>query len=145
MANRRGISIPQCVEPDLRNCLTAIVQQLNTLAPVFNIVNTRDGDVNIEINNITNEEGDVFSSTVIAAIFREAVLDGNLQRGLTANAFLIDPEDDSTTAEAVEVHGWYVPAGKRLLSGARVAIVWNGFVWRVISTDTCVVTDPSPP
>lgn len=141
MANRRGINIPQCVEPDLRNCLTAIVQQLNTLAPVFNIVNTRDGDVDVDVSNITNEDGDVFSSTVIAAIIREGVLDGELTRDGTATMSVYDPETDTDSGDDIEVHGFYIPnnpSAKKLPSTARVAAFWNGFRWRVFATDRCV-------
>lgn len=145
MARLKGIRIPQCVEPELRECFTTIVENIKKLQPLIQILGGPQGDnVQVDVSNITNEGGDVFSSQVIGAFFVEGTLDGALQHDLTATLSLINPEDDSATDDDIEVHGFYVDAGKYVPAGARIVAIWNGFRWRAIVTEKCVKTGTPP-
>ena len=92
--------------------------------------------------DIANSTGGPFPDAVILTMFQEGALDGDLTRDGTQTLNLYDPETDAVYSpnQTITVDGFYVPTGKKVPSGARIAAQWNGKCWRAMVSDTCVVT-----
>jgi hypothetical protein len=64
-------------------------------------------------------------------------LDGDLAAGSSATMSIWEGSTLADSGRDITVYDWFLPAGKKLASGARVAAVWNSGKWYVDTTDTC--------
>jgi hypothetical protein len=65
-------------------------------------------------------------------------LDGDLTQATGSATMSV--WEGSTLADSgrnVTVYDWFLPTGKKIASGAKVAAVWNSGKWYVDTTDTC--------
>lgn len=64
-------------------------------------------------------------------------LDGDLAAGSSATMSIWEGSTLADSGRNITVHDWFLPSGKKLKSGAKVAAVWNSGKWYVDTTDTC--------
>lgn len=76
---------------------------------------------------------------VLAAFMVEGVLDGDLTRDGTATLSVYSPASESDSGINITVNGYYVKTGWKVPGGARIFAVWNGYKWRALVTDSCLV------
>ena len=64
-------------------------------------------------------------------------LDGDLSAGSSATMSIWEGSTLADSGRNVTVYDWFLPTGKKLTYGAKVAAVWNSGKWYVDTTDTC--------
>ncbi len=64
-------------------------------------------------------------------------LDADLTAGSSATMSIWEGSTLADSGRNITVHDWFLPTGKKLKSGAKVAAVWNSGKWYVDTTDTC--------
>ena len=64
-------------------------------------------------------------------------LDADLTAGSSATMSIWEGSTLADSGRNVTVYDWFLPTGKKIASGARVAAVWNSGKWYVDTTDTC--------
>lgn len=146
----KDVTIPQCVQDGMRGPLSALARFVNWVRPMRTLINVENpGVISIPVDLLTAPDNDPVGTVVVGVaasqgFFVEGVLDEDLKRDLFATMSLIDPTTDAVYSpnQTIEVHGRYVPSGKKALSGARCAAFYNGVKWRGKVIDGCVGNDP---
>lgn len=138
MAEALPFEFSSCIQPPLRRQLDKVAKNNDAVVRPLSVIVTNEGDVAISLEYLIPGDPPV-TIAVAGKLFVEGTLDGDLTRDGTATLSVIDPVDDTDSGRNVEVHGRYVPSGKKIPSGSRLAAFWNGVRWRAKVTDACVV------
>ncbi len=64
-------------------------------------------------------------------------LDGDLAAGSSATMSIWEGNTLADSGRNITVYDWFLPTGKKLASGAKVAAFWASGKWYVDTTDTC--------
>lgn len=64
-------------------------------------------------------------------------LDGDLAAGSSATMSIWGGSTLADSGRNITVHDWFLPTGKKLASGAKVAAFWASGKWYVDTTNTC--------
>jgi hypothetical protein len=64
-------------------------------------------------------------------------LDGDLAAGSSATMSIWEGNTLTDSGRNITVYDWFLPTGKKLASGAKVAAFWASGKWYVDTTDTC--------
>lgn len=124
-----------CIPAPLRRALDQISRNSLILLPLTS--GEPSPDLQINVTNLTTNEGDDLALSFVSAIFRRGTIGSALVRDGTAT---LTPVSGGGTA--VTVHGYFVKADWQIPSGSRVGALNVGGVWIAIVTDTCLEEVP---
>lgn len=144
----KKINIPQCIPDGMRQPLTALARAVGRLLPLSGLISDDDpSQISVSVTNLDGPSTPadigviVIDTDAMQAIVVEGTLAADMARDATVTMNVIDPTTDTVYSpnRTIQVHGRYVPTGKKAPSGARCAAFYNGVKWRAKVIDECVV------